>query len=80
MCSHVVVVKLDLRLGTVTWPLVEHKLMQSGLPSRTALAAAAHRAAHQVLENGCIFADPLALRILGEDATICGPRGCRGPI
>ena len=47
--------------------MVEHKLKQSGLPSRTALAAAAHRAAHQVLENGCIFADPLALRILGED-------------
>ncbi len=50
--------------------LVKHKLMQSGLPSRTALAAAAHRAAHQVLENGCIFADPLALRILGEDAKL----------
>ncbi len=42
--------------------------MESGLPSRTALAAAAHRAAHQILENGCIFADPLALRILGKDA------------
>lgn len=41
--------------------------MQSGEPSRTARAAAAHRAAHQVLEKGCIFADPLALRILGED-------------
>ena len=48
--------------------LVKHKLMQSGLPSRTALAAAAHRAAHQALEKGCIFADPLALRILGENA------------
>jgi methyltransferase (TIGR00027 family) len=42
--------------------------MQSGLPSRTALAAAAHRAAHQVLEGGRIFADPLALRILGDEA------------
>ena len=42
--------------------------MQSGKPSRTAWAAAAHRAAHQVLERGAIFADPLALRILGEDA------------
>jgi methyltransferase (TIGR00027 family) len=42
--------------------------MQSGEPSRTARAAAAHRAAHQVLEGGRIFADPLALRILGEDA------------
>jgi len=38
------------------------------MPSRTALAAATHRAAHQVLEKGCIFNDPLALRILGEDA------------
>ena len=37
-------------------------------PSRTALAAAAHRAAHQILEQGRIFADPLAVRILGQDA------------
>lgn len=42
--------------------------MQAGTPSRTAWSAAAHRAAHQVLEQGRIFADPLALRILGEDA------------
>jgi methyltransferase (TIGR00027 family) len=42
--------------------------MQPGQPSRTALAAAAHRAAHQILEGGRIFADPLALRILGADA------------
>lgn len=42
--------------------------MQSEEPSRTALAAARHRAAHQLLEQGRIFADPLALRILGEDA------------
>lgn len=42
--------------------------MQSGKPSRTALAAAIHRAAHQVLENGAIFRDPLALKILGDDA------------
>ncbi len=42
--------------------------MQSGEPSRTALAAARHRAVHQVLEHGRIFTDPLALRILGEDA------------
>ena len=41
--------------------------MQFGQPSRTARAAAFHRAAHQVLERGRIFADPLALRILGED-------------
>jgi methyltransferase (TIGR00027 family) len=42
--------------------------MQSGQPSRTAWAAAAHRAAHQVLEKGRIFSDPLAVRILGQDA------------
>jgi methyltransferase (TIGR00027 family) len=42
--------------------------MQEGAPSRTARAAALHRAAHQVLEQGAIFADPLALRIVGEDA------------
>jgi len=41
--------------------------MEPAQPSRTALAAAAHRAAHQLLEGGRIFADPLALRILGED-------------
>ncbi len=34
----------------------------------TALGAAGHRAAHQVLERGLVFADPLALRILGPDA------------
>ena len=42
--------------------------MQEGQFSRTALGAAGHRAAHQVLEGGLVFADPLALRILGEDA------------
>jgi methyltransferase (TIGR00027 family) len=42
--------------------------MQHGQPSRTALGAAIHRAAHQVLENGAIFTDPLAVRILGGDA------------
>jgi methyltransferase (TIGR00027 family) len=42
--------------------------MQPGQPSRTALGAAYHRAAHQVLEHGAIFTDPLAARILGADA------------
>jgi methyltransferase (TIGR00027 family) len=42
--------------------------MQKGMPSLTALGAASHRAAHQVLERGSIFMDPLASRILGEDA------------
>lgn len=41
--------------------------MQSRKPSRTAWAAAAHRAAHQILEQGRIFNDPLALRILGVE-------------
>jgi methyltransferase (TIGR00027 family) len=36
-------------------------------PSRTAFAAAAYRAAHQVLEEGRIFRDPLAVPILGVD-------------
>lgn len=43
-------------------------IMQHGEPSRTALGAACHRAAHQVLERGFIFADPLAVRILGSHA------------
>ncbi len=38
------------------------------MPSRTAFAAASHRAAHQILEKGSIFTDPLAVRILGMDA------------
>ena len=42
--------------------------MEAGRPSRTAFAAASHRAAHQVLERGALFQDPLALRILGADA------------
>ncbi len=42
--------------------------MKPGQPSRTALGAATHRAVHQMLEHGVIFADPLVVRILGEDA------------
>jgi len=42
--------------------------MQPGQASRTALGAAGHRAAHQVLERGFIFSDPLALRIMGPEA------------
>ncbi len=42
--------------------------MQQGQASVTAIGAAGHRAAHQVLERGFVFADPLALRILGPDA------------
>ena len=42
--------------------------MQSRPPSRTALGAAVHRAVHQQLEGGKIFADPLAGTVLGEEA------------
>lgn len=42
--------------------------MREREPSRTALAVAAHRAAHQVLEDGRVFTDPLARTILGDDA------------
>lgn len=37
-------------------------------PSRTAYAAARHRAEHQVIDAGKIFTDPLAVRILGTPA------------
>jgi hypothetical protein len=40
--------------------------VQEGKASRTARAAATHRPAHQIFEQGRIFRDPLALRILGE--------------
>ncbi|MGX6602907.1 class I SAM-dependent methyltransferase [Micromonosporaceae bacterium Da 78-11] len=39
--------------------------MEQGQPSRTAYSAARYRAAHQLLERGRIFTDPLAVRILG---------------
>ena len=42
--------------------------MKHGQGSRTALGAAGHRAAHQALDKGIVFADPLALALLGEDA------------
>lgn len=41
--------------------------MRAAQPSLTARRAAAHRVAHQVLEGGAVFADPLAAAILGED-------------
>ena len=36
-------------------------------PSRTAMAAAMHRAAHQQQEHGRVFADPLAVKIVGKE-------------
>jgi len=44
--------------------------MQPREPSRTAYAAARHRAAHQLLDGGRIFADPLAVPILGGEAAV----------
>ena len=35
--------------------------------SRTALGAARHRAVHQLVEGGAILADPLAVRVTGDD-------------
>jgi methyltransferase (TIGR00027 family) len=42
--------------------------MLTGQPSRTALAAAAMRAAHQTLDGGRIFNDPIAHAVLGPEA------------
>ena len=53
--------------------------METGQPSRTAYAAARYRAAHQVLERGSIFTDPLAVRILGATAEeLRGGRAAQG--
>jgi methyltransferase (TIGR00027 family) len=41
--------------------------MQPREPSRTAWGAARHRAVHQLIESGRIFADPLAVPILGGE-------------
>jgi methyltransferase (TIGR00027 family) len=41
--------------------------MRDGRPSRTAFGAAAHRAAHQIMDRGIIFPDPFAVAILGDD-------------
>jgi methyltransferase (TIGR00027 family) len=54
--------------------------MEPGQPSRTAFGAAAHRAAHQLIEGGRIFADPLATAILGVPADkLTGP-GVHEPV
>jgi len=42
--------------------------MNERQPSQTALGAAGYRAAHQTLEGGKVFSDPLARTILGDDA------------
>src|SRR5450755_2542522 len=45
----------------------EEVAMQAGEPSQTARGAAAYRAIHQTLENGIIFSDPFASRILDDE-------------
>lgn len=52
-----------------------HGRVIDGAPSSTAWSAAAHRAAHQVLDGARIFPDPMAIRILGEDAERAVQRG-----
>lgn len=42
--------------------------LQAGTPSRTALGAAMHRAAHQLYDKPLVLSDPLALDILGPQA------------
>jgi methyltransferase (TIGR00027 family) len=42
--------------------------MEDNRPSRTAQGAALHRAAHQLLDKPPVFADPLALKIIGAVA------------
>ena len=46
----------------------ENRGMEENRPSRTAQGAAMHRAAHQFLDKPPIFADPLALKIIGREA------------
>ncbi len=48
--------------------------MLEGQFSRTALTVAALRAAHQIVEGGSVFADPLASVILGDDLPALLPR------
>jgi methyltransferase (TIGR00027 family) len=42
--------------------------MEANQPSRTAQGAALHRAAHQLVDLPPVFDDPLALRIVGDEA------------
>jgi methyltransferase (TIGR00027 family) len=42
--------------------------MELHQPSRTAQGAAMHRAAHQLVDTPPVFCDPLAVRIIGEEA------------
>src|SRR5208282_922025 len=41
--------------------------MQTGRASRTALRVAQRRAVHQVLDQPCVLADPIAIPLLGPE-------------
>lgn len=51
--------------------------MRPGEPSRTALAAAAHRAAHQTVDAPLVFEDRLAATVIGAEARSEGLLGRR---
>ncbi len=58
----------DTAPGTQHQGTVAASALQTGTPSRTALGAAMHRAAHQLYDNPLVLTDPLALGILGSQA------------
>lgn len=48
--------------------MTEHQnILQNGMPSRTAMYVARHRALHQLLDDPIVFDDPLALAMLASD-------------
>jgi methyltransferase (TIGR00027 family) len=53
--------------------------MRAAQPSLTARRAAAHRVAHQVLEHGAVFSDPLVAAMLGEDPAAVAAAACADP-
>ncbi|MER5639818.1 class I SAM-dependent methyltransferase [Kitasatospora sp. NPDC002227] len=53
--------------------------MKTGEPSRTAYGAARHRAVHQLLEGGRLFADPLAVRMLGAGPAELAEEAAQAP-
>ncbi|CAN5411496.1 class I SAM-dependent methyltransferase [soil metagenome] len=56
--------------------------MKEGVPSKTAFGVAVRRAAHQLVDQPPVFSDPLAIRIVGEEAVAKLRRGIedRNPI
>jgi methyltransferase (TIGR00027 family) len=49
--------------------------MEANQPSRTAQGAALHRAAHQLVDTPPVFADSLAIRIVGDEAATALRKG-----